>query len=390
MATRDPYKALRRHLDSLPVGFPGGGPGMRILRRLFEPDDARIALGLDWRFRGVAEIAAALESANIHKYDDISARLDGMASKGIVLRRAAEGTYALMPFIIGMFELQVGRLSRGLVEDTGAYLYRGYGLELLTTGEAQTRVIPVGAAIKPEHRVASYEEFREIIRAADGHIAVVPCVCRRAADLAGRPCASTERRELCITFRDFADTVVREGWGRPIDTEEALAIAAENEREGLVMRPSNEEEPQFLCGCCGDCCGLLAVVKAMRRPADFVSANFRSAIDTGACTGCGACARRCPMDAVIMVDGKGRTRRNAGLSGRRPTKARISEARCIGCGVCVAACRFGAARLERVGERRPPKDTPALLGRLAETRPSYARKVWMGLRGILGLRVRIR
>ena len=147
------------------------------------------------------------------------------------------------------------------------------------------------------------------------------------------------------------------------------------------MRPSNEREPQFICACCGDCCGLLAVAKAMKRPADFVATNHRAAVDAEACVGCGACARICPMEAVAM-DGPGRTRAGAD----RPA-ARVIEGRCIGCGVCVAACKFGAIGLEALTPALvPPKDTQELLGRLAARRPGLLKKLGVGLKGVLGLR----
>ena len=41
----DVYQALRRHLDSLPGGFPptDSGVEIRILKRLFSPDEAELA-----------------------------------------------------------------------------------------------------------------------------------------------------------------------------------------------------------------------------------------------------------------------------------------------------------------------------------------------------------
>jgi Na+-translocating ferredoxin:NAD+ oxidoreductase subunit B len=406
------YEGLRRHLNALPVGFPKTPSGMRILRRLFTPLEARAALGLDWRFRSAAEASAALAAQGIDAgklaldagAGDFSALLRSMASKGNLLMRATNQTFALMPFVVGMYELQLARLSRELIEDTGTFMREGYGLELLTTGEAQTRVIPIGAAIRPEHAVADYDESRSLIRRAGGQIAVVDCVCRRGADLAGKPCAATERRELCMVFRDFAATVLREGWGRALSEEEALALCDLNEREGLIMRPSNEREPQFLCACCGDCCGLIAVVKAMKRPADFVATNHRAVLDQGLCAGCGACARRCPMDAYTMVEapqaapdaaksaaapsvteagGRAKTRSKTGLV------ASLEAGRCIGCGVCVPACKFGALRLEALPHKRvPPRDTEELLTRLAASKPTLWRKLRLGASGLLGLRVR--
>ena len=40
------------------------------------------------------------------------------------------------------------------------------------------------------------------------------------------------------------------------------------------------------------------------------------------CTGCTACIKACPMEAIRIREGK----------------ARIIERRCIDCGVCIATC----------------------------------------------------
>ncbi len=383
------YIELRRHLDGLPIGFPKSSSGMRILRRLFTETEARVALGLDASFRTVTEAAAVLASRGLSAAAlaaeagsaDLGALLRAMASKGSILMRGSSEDFALVPFVVGMYEMQIARLSKEFTADTASYMREGYGLELLTTGTAQTRIIPIGAAIRPEHRIADYDEFRELIRSAGGKIAVLDCICRRGADLAGNPCKATDRRELCMVFRDFADTVLREGWGKPLTEEAALELADLNQREGLVMRPSNEREPQFLCACCGDCCGLIAVIKAMKRPADFVATNHRAAMRLEDCLACGACARLCPMEAIVMDA-------QSAQPGRAP-RARVLKARCIGCGVCVGACRPGAIVLERLQHtHEPPLNTEALLERLAATRPSLWRKVRLGAGGLLGIRVR--
>jgi Fe-S-cluster-containing hydrogenase component 2 len=394
------YEALRNHLDKLPIGFPKATAGGRFLRRLFSPEEARLALALDWRFRTLPQIMDALadlEPGGVAKDAGgqaldaavVEGMLKAMAAKGCLLWRQTQGSWALMPFVVGMFEMQIARLTKPLYDDAVDYLKTGFGLELLTTGEAQSRIIPIGAAIRPEHRIADYDEFRRLIRDAGGRIAVLDCICCRGADLSGRPCKATDRRELCMVFRDYADTVLREGWGRALSTEEALQLAELNQHEGLIMRPSNEKEPQFLCACCGDCCGLVGVVKAMKNPADFVATNFRARVISDSCTGCGACARICPMEAIEMNGSPVRTRTATGTAGRTGARlAKILEGRCIGCGVCVGACRFGALvleRLERVSE--PPQNTEELMEWLAASRPGTFAKYSLGIRGLLGLPV---
>jgi MinD superfamily P-loop ATPase len=68
--------------------------------------------------------------------------------------------------------------------------------------------------------------------------------------------------------------------------------------------------------------------------------DFRVAIETERCTGCGACIRRCQFKA-LSKDGD---------------VAAADYTRCVGCGVCVSACPVEAMSMERrpAGEVAPP------------------------------------
>ncbi len=366
------WRALRKHLDTMPVGFPPspGGSGLRLLGRLFTEEHARVALGLDWRFATPAQIGGNLARRGLVPDRPVEDILVEMRSRGSVLYRETTGEYALVPLVVGMYEFQVAHLTREFLEDAHAYMSEAFAVEYLFSGEQQTRIIPVGEGVAAGTAVATYDRFRSIIEEAGDRIAVVECICRKAQDMLGKPCAHTERRELCMVFRDYADTVVREGWGRRIDRGEALEIALLNQKEGCVMRPSNERSPQFLCACCDDCCGLISMVKRLPRPADYVASGFRAAVAEASCIGCAACLKRCPMEALSLTSGR----------------AKVSEARCIGCGLCVPSCRPGAIRLEPRKDATPPPDsTEELMERLLRSRPGTIRKYWTGLKAVCGV-----
>lgn len=72
--------------------------------------------------------------------------------------------------------------------------------------------------------------------------------------------------------------------------------------------------------------------------------NWLPAVDGAACTGCGACAAACPVEAVGMVSAN---------DARRPKgkKARVDDRVCLGCGVCVRVCPTRGILLEARAER---------------------------------------
>lgn len=371
-----PYRALRKHLDTMPVGFPStfSGVELRLLKAIFTIDEARVALAMNYRFETADAIFQKARSSGISK-DAIEERLAAMEKKGAIFAKEKNGKmhYALVPFVIGMYEMQLVRMNAGFYLDTREYVTKAFGVEYLTTAVPQMRVIPVEKSVTPEHNVATYDEIRTIIEQTDKRIMVAECICRKAKDTLGEPCRVTDRREVCLGFRDFHDTYSRNGWGRSITKAEALAILDKSEKEGLVLQPSNEQEPQFVCACCGCCCGILEMMRLMPRPADFAASNFQAVLDTEECTGCGVCARRCQMNAISIKD----------------KKAHLDAAKCIGCGLCVTTCKPKAIKLVKKEKQTvPPRTTEDLYDTIMAGKKSLPGKLLEMTKASMGMKKR--
>jgi NADH:ubiquinone oxidoreductase subunit F (NADH-binding)/(2Fe-2S) ferredoxin/NAD-dependent dihydropyrimidine dehydrogenase PreA subunit len=71
----------------------------------------------------------------------------------------------------------------------------------------------------------------------------------------------------------------------------------------------------------------IAHAKDKKCPAKVCKALISFNIDEKKCTGCGACAKRCPQSAI---------------SGEKKKPHKIDQKKCIKCGVCESTCKFGA------------------------------------------------
>ncbi len=347
--SRKKKKKLQKHLDKQPVGFPAtlSGVERRILRDVFTVEEAALALELDYKFQSFEQIFEIAGKRGVDG-EKLQAMLDNMERHGAIFVKMTDGKklYALHPFAVGIFEMKVPTMNANFYMDARKYMYQAFGMAFLSTGLPQMRVIPIEKSITPDLHIATYDEIRELVLQNDGRIGVAECVCRKGRDAIGRYCGETDRREVCIGFADFHDMYSRNGFGRSISKEEAFEILAENEKEGLVLMPSNTREAQFVCSCCKCCCACLEAVSLLANPAEFVKNNYYAVLDAEKCLECGKCGKKCKTEAVEMAEKKA---------------AGIDAGRCIGCGVCVAACKSGALTLAKKEiQTVPPKDMDTL------------------------------
>lgn len=321
---KDVYEALAAHLDRLPAGFPRtpGGVEMRILRRLFSPEEAALAQLLTLRPEGVEKIATRIPKQT----EELGPQLESMARKGLIFRhrKGDQVRYMAAQFVIGIWEYHVNDLDSELIKDLNEYLpYFFEQTNKLKT--PQLRTIPISRALPSEQRIVDYEKAREIIMGQE-KIVVAPCICRKERQIMGEGC--DHLLETCLVFGTGAQYYTENGLGRAIDQQEALRIMDEAEKSGLVLQPSNSQKAVNICCCCGCCCQVLKNLKRLPNPSEHVASNYFARIDRDRCTGCGICLERCPMDAIEIEE-----------------TAAIRRNRCIGCGLCVPTCPEEAVTL---------------------------------------------
>ena len=232
----DLYRRLAKHLDDLPGGFPEtkSGVELRILKRLFTPEDAELALSLTL----IAEEAHVIAKRAGITVEDASKRLLEMEKKGLIYGTHSKDKihrYTALQFIVGIWEFQVDKLNPELIRDVDEYMPYWVDIDVWKK-VPQIRSIPVGEAIDSQLKVTSYESAEKLVNKKD-KIAVAPCVCRTEQQMIGKGC--DKPLETCLTFGTGAEFYVRNGMGRYITKEEALSILKKANAAGLVLSPGN-------------------------------------------------------------------------------------------------------------------------------------------------------
>ena len=367
----DVYRKLQEHIDRMPVGFPAtkSGVEIRFLKRLFTEEEAEAALLLSALPEPLEKIFARAPKGRWTR-ETFEALLDGLAEKGAIMggrsRVPHGGTkrYSKAMLALGMYEMQVDRLTAEMQRDLEQYTAEGFAGAFLGPRTKQMRTVPVDVRIVPERRVGRYDDARRLIGESPGPWAVINCVCRQGKDLVGEPCRQTDVRRTCLLMKGMARYALETGVGEALTADRVLELVDRAEREGMVLQPENAQDPLFVCFCCGCCCGVLRMAKQFPKPAEAVDSNFRVEVDAGLCSDCETCRSRCPMEALQTVDGK----------------TAVDRDRCIGCGACITTCPSDALRLvEKERPHVPPKDQSALYRKILVERYGV-----LGTAGMLG------
>jgi NAD-dependent dihydropyrimidine dehydrogenase PreA subunit len=273
-----------------------------------------------------------------------------MFSKGSIGWKEKNGLnyWFSMSMVIGMYEAQAGKPTRSFMYDANKYMQsKKFGQSFVAVNPPQMRTIPINQSISTEHHIATYDDIRGMVTNMPGPFVVVNCICRVGKKMQKQPCTQTSREETCLALNDMAAGLIRRKKGREVSREETLEILRQNEEDGLVLQPANAQTPEFICSCCGCCCGMIQMQKFLPYPLEFWATNYYTEIAKDDCSGCGACVSRCQVNAIKLDESKGTITINAD--------------RCIGCGLCVPTCPANALSLKKKAvETLPPTDEESL------------------------------
>jgi Pyruvate/2-oxoacid:ferredoxin oxidoreductase delta subunit len=338
------YEELAQTLDRIPNGFARteSGADLALLARLFDFEEARVASFMTL----LPETPAAIGERASLAHDEAAELLAGMRRKGLIRARPGqEGPiYGLLPFVVGVYEEQLGRMDREMAELFERYMQETGGGSTADGGTSVHRVIPVEQAIPAELEIFPYERASQLLDRARSW-GVRRCICRVQRGLIDKACDHTV--ENCLVFAPSEDAFDGTGETRPITREEAHEVLSQAADEGLIHSTMNQRDQIFyICNCCTCCCGVMRGVAEFGVPTAVAKSDFRVVVSGDRCTGCGACTRRCQFGA-LSKDGE---------------VCVADYARCVGCGLCVPACPVEALNMERrpSGEiDRPPANLRA-------------------------------
>jgi len=352
----DIYGSLREKIDQYSVGMvpTETGKEIKILRRLFTEDEAKVYMGMTRSLESPKTIAARVGMEE----NVIKQHLETMTEKGLTFPRTTNGVryYAAAPFMHGFFEHQLFRKEK---DPEIPQLFEDYIMTGFIPRTSTMRTVPVMTEVTGDKdTVLPYDDVRNIIQTKE-RIGLFECACNYQTHQVGSTCPRPS--EVCIAFDFYAEYIIDEmKFGRWITREEALEVIERSEKEGLVHQTAgNLANTEAICNCCPDCCTVLRRVKMLPQPALFKNTNYRLQHDEETCTTCLTCIDRCPMTALTVEN----------------EKIQLNRHRCIGCGLCVSTCPSGSMTLMKKPEEeiKPPpevyefmRSTPDLMRELEE------------------------
>jgi MinD superfamily P-loop ATPase len=344
------YRLLRQRFDRQVTGAPDSPHMMNILKLLFSPQEAQIARQIPSQLTTLAALARRLKidkQTLLDKMRDLARR--GLA---IDVEYNGEQYFALPPVVIGFFEFTYMRAREGLPMKELSKLFDAYMkqddrfMQSVFKGPTQLGRSLVHEEALPEingdhTEILDWERASHIVKSATAR-GISLCSCRHKASHLGKACDHT--LDNCMSFNYAAESLIKQGLARQVDTNEAMEILKASKEAGLAQTGDNvQQKVTYICNCCGCCCGMMDALKRFDIRNAIVTSNWIADVNMENCTGCGECAKICPVDAIEII--------KLDMGKKKPKKAIPDETLCLGCGVCTSACEYKSMGMKARAQR---------------------------------------
>jgi Fe-S-cluster-containing hydrogenase component 2 len=339
------YEQLVDRLNKYPQGAPPSESLYKILEMLFSKREAELVSQLPIR---PFEIKKAAKIWSV-SYAEAAKILEELASRAVLLDVYKEGKvfYVLPPPMAGFFEFSMMRTGGKLDREVLGKLYYEYlnteedfVKELFTSTETNmVRAFANESVLSTDDTVSilDFEKASHYVKTSE-HMGVSMCYCRHKMSHAGEVCDAP--MDICMTFGVVADSLIRHGHARKVDSIEGMELLHQAYENDLVQCGENfKKNISFICNCCGCCCEALLAAKRFGNLHPVETTRFIAYVEED-CKNCGKCESACPVDAIESVDGV----------------TKVIEELCLGCGVCIKHCQFDSLSFN---EREKKIITPA-------------------------------
>jgi Na+-translocating ferredoxin:NAD+ oxidoreductase RNF subunit RnfB len=321
------YKLLAERLDALPNGFPATDDGaeLRLLAKLFSPEEALLTSKL----RMTKETARQIAERTGGEYKEVRRMLKSMAKRGLIKIGKGKGglAYGLMPFAIGIYEMQWNSIDQEFAELFEDYYQKAFGQAVIIQPQFH-RVLPVNETIRKDMEIHPYESAAAVIESSKAW-GVVDCLCRKQKALIGDPC--DHPLDVCMIMNETPGAFDQSPDIRALTKDEAMATLHRAAEAGLVHSVMNNQEGLwYICNCCTCSCGILRGISKFGIANVIAKSAFVNQVDEDLCVPCEFCVDACQFDAITINE-----------------VAVVDENKCIGCGVCVIHCPEGALSMVR-------------------------------------------
>jgi len=346
LSAKSGYDQLVERLNKFPQGAPPSDTLYKLLGILFDETEAALVSKLP------IQAFKADEAAKRWKMpiDEATVVLDRLARRAILvdIHKNDDTYYILPPPMAGFIEFSMMRIREDIDQHSlGQLLYQYMNVEEDFIRElffgTETKMVRafINEPTLPKDdtlEIMDYERATEVIKTAE-HIGIGVCYCRHKMEHVGLNCDAP--MEICMTFGNTADSLIRSNYARRASREECLELLETAYTHNLVQVGENvQDSVAFICNCCGCCCEALLAAKKFGTSHTISTTQYLPEIDQSQCIECGKCINVCPMDALVKGD--------VSLSGE---KIKLIEDMCLGCGVCARNCKFDALHMKARDKR---------------------------------------